>query len=200
MRNLATCAAILVLAGTLAAAGELDEGRLDRPISLELKGVSFAKCLEVLVEKTGVNVIAQQEVLREMGAKPVTFVLKDRPVWAVVHLFARSCGLEVSHEHGVFVFEKAVEPDEVWAEMELEIDDGEIQIKVLRRDVNPELRRGLVARLLHRRLRRAEEEDEREEEGEEVEVEIEEEGEDRPVKKPAGGEDAPRKQKKDELF
>jgi hypothetical protein len=192
----ALLAAAAILLGAVASGGEFDEGRLDRRVSIEFKGVAFSKCLETLAEKAGVNVVAEQEVIREMGAKPVTLTLKDVPVWSLLHLFARSCGLDVSHEHGAFIFEKAAGPNEVWARLEMEVGDGELEVRVLRRDVNPELRRGLVGRLLHRRMREMEEDDDRGEEGDEGGGEEE----DRPVKKPARGEDAPRKPKKGELF
>ncbi len=197
MRMTALLAAAAILLGAIASAGELDEGRLDRRVSIEFKGVAFSKCLETLAEKAGVNVVAEQEVIREMGAKPVTLTLKDVPVWSLLHLFARSCGLDVSHEHGAFIFEKAAGPNEVWAKLEMEVDDGELEIRILRRDVNPELRRGLVGRMLHRRLRDMEDE---ERERREAEGERGDRDGERPVKKPAGQEDAPRKPKKGELF
>jgi hypothetical protein len=193
MRSLVMVAALAAL-GFLgpapAAGGEGGEPRLDRRISVEFRALSFAKCLEQLSEKAGVNVIAEQEVLRRMGEKPVTLVLKDVPIWTVMHLFARSCRLQVGFEDRTFVFEEpAAKPDEVWAKLRLEVEDGEIEVRVLRADVPAELKREVVWRVLRERLGG--------EEGRERDDRERGPDEDRPV--PERGE-KPGKPKEGELF
>jgi hypothetical protein len=197
MRDPRTWAAFAILAAALLAGGarageERDEGRMDRRISVEFKGTAFVKCLDALREKSGVNVVATQKTIKAMGQTPIFFTLKDVSVWSTVHLFARSCELEVNHGDGAFMFSKPVKPDATWATLTMEVDDGEIEIRILRSDVPPGLKRGLVWRVLRERMReeREEEEDER----------VEREEREGPEKKPGGEKGKPAVGKKGELF
>ncbi len=180
IKGLTAIALLTVLSGAAARAQEDDnEEPMARRISVDFKKTPFEKCLGILREKTGVNMLATQKTIKAMEGKPVSFTLKDTPIWSTVHLFARSCGLEVSHEHGVFMFSRQVKPDEVWATIWMKIDDGKIEITILRADVPVELRRNLVRRLLVEEFL-----EEREDEGEEEGGEGEDENGDKAEKKP----------------
>lgn len=162
---------IIALAGVLAGAGALaqEEGDLDRKlgkrISVEFKKVPFEKCLEALQAKSGVNVVASQKAIKAMAEAPVTLTLKELSAWQVIRVFARSCGLEAQFDHGAFILELPVKPDETWATLKVEFDDVELKVKVLRGDVPREFKREAVRRLLAEELF-PEEDDEGEEEGE----------------------------------
>jgi hypothetical protein len=133
---------------------------LARRISVEFKETAFTKCIDELARKSGVNVVASQEVIKKRGKDPVTFAARDIPIWGLIHLFARSCRLEVSHEDGAFLFEEQVKPNEVWARVEIEIDGAEMEITILRADVPARLRRHFVHRALHKHFRGDREEEE----------------------------------------
>ena len=125
----------------------------------------------------------------QMSKTPVTFALKNVPVWSAVHLFARSCGLEASHDGGAFMFKRPLKPDEVWATLKIKVGGGKLEVRILRADVPAELRRGVVRKIIAERVREEEEGDDGEGDG------------DRPRKKPAPGKGGKRRPvRKDELF
>ncbi len=174
LKGLTAIVLLAVLAGAGARAQEErereadDEVRMDRRIDIDLKKATFEQCMVSLRKVTGVNMVATQKAIKTMEGKPVTFALKKTPIWSAVHLFARSCGLEVSHHDRAFMFTRQVKPDEVWATLKLKIDGGKIEITILRADVPPELRRNMVRRLLvEELLEEHDDDDERNEEGQE---------------------------------
>lgn len=188
IKGLTTIALLAVLAGAGARAQEEragdEEVRMDKRIDIDFKKTPFEQCLVSLSKITGVNMVATQKAIKAMAGKPVTFALKKTPIWSAVHLFARSCGLEVSHHHRTFMFERRVKPDEVWATIKLKIDDGKIEITILRADVPPELRRNLVRRLLVEEFLEKDDDEEGGDEEEGGAGKGRDGGEDRPGKKP----------------
>jgi hypothetical protein len=131
------------------------EVNLKRRISIVFKATKFSDCLEKLSEATGLNIIASQKLLAGYGKTPVSLKLKNLSVWSVLHVFARSCDLELIENHGVFMFRRQLKRDGLWATMRLHIGVGEIQIHLLRGDVPAEMKRNLIHRVLERGLRRA---------------------------------------------
>jgi hypothetical protein len=200
IRWLAIVAILALPCGLRAARAQEEEGEerepMARRISVEFKETAFVKCLEELSKKSGVNMVAAQRVIKEMGKTPVTFAVKDTAIWSVVHLFARSCGLEVSHEDGGFIFSKPVKPQDVWAKLKIEVDDGKIEIVILRGDVAAMMRRQVLHRILEERFEEHEEEEHDGDDDAEARERAEAKGRE---KKPAR-EDAPRKPAKGELF
>ncbi len=185
---------VLCCAGGGGVAQEKDGGDGDidrlmaRSISVDFKKTSFEKCLEVLRAESGINVLATQKAIKAMEKTPVTFALKNTRTWAAMHLFARSCGLEMSFDAEAFMFELPVKPQEVWAKVNMKIDGRKAEITLLRCDVPGEVKRRVVHRVIEAM---ADEDDDDDEDDAPDEPE-------KPREKPAPGKKAPAR--KGELF
>jgi len=122
--------------------------RMQRRLSIDMKGKPFADCLDKLRAASGVNVVASQRALKAMAGTPVTFALKDVNVWGTIHLFARSCGLEADFEGGAFFFDTLARPDEAWARVNVRLHNMDVTFSFIRREVPRELRREMLHRLI----------------------------------------------------